>query len=70
MKLVHNLGEMDTVLDIELNEYVDTPRMYRTLHNILCRFRVKENHIVLMVKKQTRLARIAYYIMRTWKDTF
>jgi hypothetical protein len=51
MKLVHNLGEIDDVLDIELNEHVDTPHEYRTLRNILRRFRVKDNQVILMEKK-------------------
>jgi hypothetical protein len=51
MKLVHNLGEMDEVLDIELIEHVDTPRGYRTLRNILHSFQVKDNQAIFMVEK-------------------
>jgi hypothetical protein len=29
MKLVHNLGEMEGLLDIELNEHIDIPHGYR-----------------------------------------
>jgi hypothetical protein len=38
MKLVHNLGEMDEGLDIDLNDHVNIPHEYRTLHNILRSF--------------------------------
>jgi hypothetical protein len=68
-KLVHNLGDMDEVLDIELNENADTPHEYRTLRNILRIFRVKDNQVIFMVKKQTWLARTASYIMKTRRDT-
>jgi hypothetical protein len=40
MRLVHNLGEMDEGLDIDLNDHVDIPHEYRTLRNILRSFRV------------------------------
>jgi hypothetical protein len=51
IKLVHNLGEIDEVLDIEINEHVDIPHEYRTLCNILRSFRVKNNQVIIMVEK-------------------
>jgi hypothetical protein len=41
MKLVHNLGDMDEVLDLGLSEHVDISDEYLTLHNILRSFKVK-----------------------------
>jgi hypothetical protein len=38
-------------LDIDLNDHVDIPHEYRTLHNILRSFRVKNNQVILMVDK-------------------
>jgi hypothetical protein len=52
MKLVHNLDE---VLDIDLNDHVDTPHTYRTLRNILRSFRVKNNQVILMVEKMNTI---------------
>jgi hypothetical protein len=51
MKLVHNLGEMDEALDIDLNDDFDIPHEYRTLCNIFRSFRVKNNQVILMVEK-------------------
>jgi hypothetical protein len=51
MKLVHNLGEMDEGLDIDLNDNVDLPHEYRTLRKILRSFRVKNTQVILMVEK-------------------
>jgi hypothetical protein len=51
MKLVHNLGDMDKVLDLELNEHVDILDEYLTLRNILRSFKVKEKHVILSVEK-------------------
>jgi hypothetical protein len=51
MKSVQNLGDMDEALDIELNEQVDIPHKYRTLRNITHSFRVKDNHVILVVEK-------------------
>jgi hypothetical protein len=51
MKLVHNLGEMDEGLDIDLNDHVDIPHKYRTICNILRSFRVKNNQVIFMVRK-------------------
>jgi hypothetical protein len=42
MKLVHNLGDMDEVLDLELSEHVDISVEYFTLRNILRSFKVKK----------------------------
>jgi hypothetical protein len=41
MKLVHNLGDMEEVLDIELSEHVNILDEYLTLRNILRSFKVK-----------------------------
>jgi hypothetical protein len=38
MKLVHNLGDMDEGLDLELSEHVDVSDEYLTLRNILRSF--------------------------------
>jgi 3-methyladenine DNA glycosylase AlkD len=65
MKLVHSLGEIDKVLDIELNEHVGIPDKYITLRNILRSFRVKDNQVILTVKKETLPARIASYTTGT-----
>jgi hypothetical protein len=51
MKLVHNLGELDEVLDIDLNDRVDIPNEYRMLRNILRSFTVNNNQVIIMVKK-------------------
>jgi hypothetical protein len=51
MKLVHNLGEMDEALDIDLNDHADFSHEYRMLHNILRSFRVKNNQVIIMVEK-------------------
>jgi hypothetical protein len=51
MKLVHNLGEMDEGLDIDLNDHIDIPHEYRTIRNILRSFWVKNNQGILMVEK-------------------
>jgi hypothetical protein len=51
MKLVHNLVEMDKVLDIDINDHIDIPHKYRTLRNILRIFRVNNNQVILMVEK-------------------
>jgi hypothetical protein len=51
MKLVHNLGDMDEVLDIELNEHVDISDEYLTLRNILRSFKVKGIPVILSVEK-------------------
>jgi hypothetical protein len=65
MKLVHNLGEMDEVLDKDLNDHVDTPHEYRTLHKILRSFWVKNNQVILLVEKKIRSVRIDFFIMKT-----
>jgi hypothetical protein len=50
MKLVHKLGDMDEVLYLELNEHVDISDEYLTLPNILRRFKVKGNPVILSVE--------------------
>jgi hypothetical protein len=52
MKLVHNLGEMDEVLYIELNEHVEISHEYRMLRNILLGFRVNDTQIIITVKNK------------------
>jgi hypothetical protein len=56
MKLVHNLGEMDEGLDIDLNDYVGIPHEYRTLGNILRSFQVKNNQVILIVEKTNTIS--------------
>jgi hypothetical protein len=51
MKLVHNLGEMDEGLDIDINYHVDIAHEYRTRRNILRSFQVKNNQVILLVEK-------------------
>jgi hypothetical protein len=55
VKLVHNLGEIHEVLDIDLNDHVDIPHEYRTIRNILRSFRVKNNQVILMVQKMNTI---------------
>jgi hypothetical protein len=62
MKLVHNLGEMDEVLHIELNEHIAIPHEYRTLRSIQCSFRIEDNHvIVLMVEKTNTVGTYRFF---------
>jgi hypothetical protein len=42
---------MDEGLDIDINDHVYIPHEYRTLINILRSFRLKNNHVILMVEK-------------------
>jgi hypothetical protein len=49
MKLVHNLGDMDEVLDLELKEHVDISDEYLTLRSILRTFKVKGTPVILSV---------------------
>jgi hypothetical protein len=51
MKLVHNLGDMDEVLDLELSEHVDISDEYLTLRNILRSFKVKNTPVIRSVEK-------------------
>jgi hypothetical protein len=55
MKLLHNLGDVDEVLDLELNEHVDISDEYLTLCNILRSFKVKGNPVILSVEKTNTL---------------
>jgi hypothetical protein len=55
MKLVHNLGEMDEVLYLDLNDHIDIPHDYRTLRNILRSFRVKNNQVIIMMEKTNKI---------------
>jgi hypothetical protein len=50
MKLMHNLGYMDKVLDLELNEDVDISDEYLTLRNILRSFKVKGSLVIFQLK--------------------
>jgi hypothetical protein len=49
-KLVHNLGDMDEVINLELNEHLDISDEYLTLRSILRSFKVKRNPGILSVK--------------------
>jgi hypothetical protein len=51
MILVHNLGDMDEVLDLKLSEHVDISDEYLTLRNILRSFKVKNTPIIRSVEK-------------------
>jgi hypothetical protein len=51
MKLVHNLGDMDEVLDLELSEHVDISEEHLTLRNILRSFKVKNTSVIRSVEK-------------------
>jgi hypothetical protein len=51
MKMVHNLGDMDEVLDLKLNEHVNISDEYLTLQNILRSFKVKETPVILSVEE-------------------
>jgi hypothetical protein len=51
MKLVHNLGDMDEVLDLELSEHVAISDEYLTLRNMLRSFKVKNMPVILSVEK-------------------
>jgi hypothetical protein len=55
MKMVHNLGDMGEVLNLELNEHVDISGEYLTLRNILRSFNVKGNPVILPVEKTNTL---------------
>jgi hypothetical protein len=50
MKLVHNLGDMDEVLDLELSEHVDISDEYLTLRNILRSFKVKNTPVIQSIE--------------------
>jgi hypothetical protein len=47
MKLVHNLGDMDEVLDLEFNEHVAISDEYLILCNIIRCFKVKGSPVIL-----------------------
>jgi hypothetical protein len=51
MKIVHNLGDMGELLDIELDEHVDIAHEYRTLRKIIWSFRVKDKQVIISVEK-------------------
>jgi hypothetical protein len=55
MKLVHNLGDMDEVLDLELSEHVDISDEYITLRNILRSFKVKNIPVIRCVENTNTL---------------
>jgi hypothetical protein len=61
MKLVHSLGDMDEVLDLELNEHVDILNEYLTLRNILRSFKVKVIPVILSVEKTNTL--VTYHFL-------
>jgi hypothetical protein len=55
MKLVHSLGDMDEVLDLELSKHVDISDEYLTLRNILRSFKVKNTPVIRSVEKTNTL---------------
>jgi hypothetical protein len=55
MKLVHNLGDMDEVLDLELSEHVDLSDEYLTLRYILRSFKFKNTPVIRSVEKTNTL---------------
>jgi hypothetical protein len=55
MKLVHNLGDMGEVLDLELNYHVDISDEYLTLRKKLRSFKVKETPVILSVENTNTL---------------
>jgi hypothetical protein len=55
MKLVHNLGDMDEVLDLELSEHIDISDEYLSLRNIMRSFKVKNTPIIRYFEKTNTL---------------
>jgi hypothetical protein len=55
MKLVHNLGDMDEVLDLELNKHVDILDEHLTLRNILRSCKVKGISVIISVENTNTL---------------
>jgi hypothetical protein len=62
MKLVHNLGDMDEVLNLDLNEHLDISDEYLTLSNILRSFKVKGSPVILSVEKTNTLGTCRFFI--------
>jgi hypothetical protein len=62
MKLVHNLGDMDEVFDLELNEHVDISDEYLTLRNVLRSFKVNRNPVILSVEKTNTPGNLSFFI--------
>jgi hypothetical protein len=54
-KLVHNLGDMDEVLDLELSEHASISDEYITLRNILRSLKVKNTPVIRSVQKTNTL---------------
>jgi hypothetical protein len=65
MKLVHNLGDMDGVLQLELNEHVDISDGYLTLRNILKGLKVKGDPVILSVEKTNTLGTYRFLYKET-----
>jgi hypothetical protein len=65
MKLVHNVGDMDDVLDLELNEHIDISDEYLTLQNILRRFKVKGKPVIISVEKTNTLGTYRFLYEKT-----
>jgi hypothetical protein len=55
MKLVHSLGDMDEVLDLELSEHVDISDEYLTLRKKMRSFKVKNTPIIRSIEKTNTL---------------
>jgi hypothetical protein len=70
MKLVHNLGDMDEVIAIELNENVDISDEYLTLCNILRSFKVKGTPVILSVKKTNTPGTYRFFMRKQWRNTW
>jgi hypothetical protein len=65
IKLVHNLGDMDEVLDLELNEHIDISDEYLTIRNILRSFKVKGNPLIMLVEKNNTLGTYRFLYEKT-----
>jgi hypothetical protein len=54
-KLVRNLGDVEEVLDLELNEHINISDEHLTLCNISWSFKVKGNQVIMSVEKTNTL---------------
>jgi hypothetical protein len=68
MKLVHNLVDMDEVLDLELNEHIDISEEYLALRNILRSFKVKGSPVILSVENTYTLGTYRFYMRKPWRN--
>jgi hypothetical protein len=53
MQLVHNLNDMDEIISLDLNKYVDLDPEYLTLRNILRSFKVRRNPVIQSIERTT-----------------